>query len=150
VSDSIVNGSYRRGHVRILLGLCAACLGGVSSAAADAQTLVAHIGVQTVASQREVHAVDAVAIVTMPTRLGFYRTPDVGVHVKSEAHTRLPHGVIGAVIGAIGGGAIGYARVQMYCDGAEPCDATRSTVTGAAIGAALGALVEYAVRNRHK
>jgi hypothetical protein len=71
----------------------------------------------------------------------------VGVEVKKDSNRGLPHGLVGATIGAIAGGAIGYARVQMYCDGADPCNATRSTLAGAAIGAAVGVLVEYVIRN---
>jgi hypothetical protein len=86
---------------------------------------------------------------TMPAHLGFSRTPATARHRTSGSGVELPHGLVGATIGAIVGGAVGYARVQMYCDGADPCGAKRSIVVGAAIGAALGALVEYAVRHGH-
>jgi hypothetical protein len=138
--------------MRTLLWLGVTCFGVLGSVAADAQTLSTNMGAETPASRRNSGSVDAPVTLTMPARLGFSPIFSVGAgaHLKSESHTGLPRGVIGAVIGAIAGGAIGYARVQMYCDGADPCDATRSIVTGAAIGAALGALVEYVVRNGDK
>jgi len=136
--------------MRILRWLCVICLGVAVSVAADAQTFSTNGGVQNRDLRRNSLAVETRVIVTMPGRLGFSRTPSVAAHLESESHGGLPHGLLGASIGAIIGGAAGYARVQMYCDGADPCDATRSTVIGAAIGAALGALVEYAIRNAHK
>ncbi len=136
--------------MRILPSLCVIFLGVAVSVAADAQAFSARMGVQNRDPWRNSLAVETPVVATMPARLGFSRPPGVAAHLEPESHGGLPHGVVGATIGAIIGGAAGYARVQMYCDGADPCDAMRSTVIGAAFGAALGALVEYAVRNAHK
>ena len=126
------------------------CLGVTVSVAADAQTFSTGTSVQNRDPRRNDPAVETRVIVTTSARLGLSRIPGAAAHLESESHGGLPHGVVGATIGAIIGGAAGYARLQMYCDGADPCDATRSTVIAAAIGAALGALVEYAIRNAHK
>jgi hypothetical protein len=136
--------------MRILPWLCVICLSVAVSVGADAQTFATSTSIQNRDPRQNSPAVEIRVIVTMPARLGFSRTPGVAPHLESESHGGLPHGVVGATLGAIIGGAAGYARVQMYCDGADPCDATRSTVIGAAIGAALGALVEYAIRNGQK
>lgn len=57
-----------------------------------------------------------------------------------------PHGLVGAVIGGLFGSALGYFRAGMYCENRN-CDYTRSVLTGAAIGAGVGILAEYFVRN---
>ena len=57
------------------------------------------------------------------------------------------HGVIGAISGAIVGGALGYAWVGMHCDNGISCNATRPVLTGAAIGAVIGMIVEYGIRS---
>jgi enoyl-CoA hydratase/carnithine racemase len=67
---------------------------------------------------------------------------------RSNASTNtIQHGVIGAVSGAIVGAGLGYAYVAMHCDNGVSCNATRATLTGAAIGAAVGWVVEYAIRS---
>jgi hypothetical protein len=137
-------------YVRILPWLCVICLGVAVSVAADAQTFSTSTSVQNRDPRRNSPAVETRVILTMPARLGFSQRPALAAHLESESHGGMPHGVVGATIGAIIGGAAGYARVQMYCDGADPCNATRSTVIGAAIGAAMGAFVEYVIRNAHQ
>jgi hypothetical protein len=126
--------------MRLLSFLCAICWCVLGPVCADAQAVATRrsgaVGVQRV----ELPSVESAA------RPGPARV-QAGAQLKTDSNKRLPHGLVGATIGAIVGGAIGYARVQMYCDGADPCNATRSTVTGAAVGAALGVLVEYFVRN---
>jgi hypothetical protein len=132
--------------MRTLSRLCLICLAVVGSAAADAQTRSTGTSLQIPFVRNS----PAAAPVVAARRLGLSRAPSLGARLKSESQTGLPHGLIGASIGAIVGGAIGYARVQMYCDGAARCNATPSTLTGAAIGAGVGALLEYFVRNGHK
>jgi enoyl-CoA hydratase/carnithine racemase len=61
--------------------------------------------------------------------------------------SRIQHGVIGAVSGALLGGGLGYAYVAMHCDNGVSCNATRAVLTGAAIGAAVGVVLEYAIRS---
>ena len=61
-----------------------------------------------------------------------------------------PPGVIGGTIGAVVGGAVGFLRVQMYCEMGIDCPATRSVITGAAIGAIMGLFVEWVVRSGPK
>ena len=132
--------------MRQLSWLCAIGLGVLVSVGAGAQTVSAQTSVQAAAPRSESPLVRSSGVVMAPLRLGVSRTPWVTAQLKTESNKGLPHGVVGAAIGAIAGGTIGYARVQMYCDGADPCNATRSTVTGAVIGAALGALLEVAIR----
>jgi len=64
----------------------------------------------------------------------------------ADSTKRVPHGVIGGTIGAVVGGALGYMRVGMNCEGGN-CDATGSVLTGAAIGAVVGIGIEYFVRH---
>jgi hypothetical protein len=59
-------------------------------------------------------------------------------------------GVIGGAIGAVVGGAVGFLRVQAHCEMGIDCPATRSVLTGAAIGAMLGLFVEWVVRSGSK
>lgn len=66
--------------------------------------------------------------------------------LKADSAGGLPHGVIGGGIGAVLGGGLGYLRVGMYCE-TNNCDATRSVLTGAAIGAGVGMVLEYFVRH---
>ena len=73
-----------------------------------------------------------------------------GARTTSAAETSFasehPHGLVGALIGGLFGGALGYVRAGMYCE-TQNCDYARSVLTGAAIGAGLGVLAEYLVRN---
>jgi hypothetical protein len=58
-----------------------------------------------------------------------------------------PPGAVGAAIGAVVGGALGFLRVQAYCDNGVNCPVARSVLTGAAIGAIMGLFVEWVVRS---
>jgi hypothetical protein len=60
---------------------------------------------------------------------------------------RIQHGVIGAVSGALVGGAAGYAYVAMHCESGVPCSHARAVLTGAAVGAVLGVIIEYVIRS---
>jgi len=85
--------------------------------------------------------------------LGFsartYNLDRAGVagEIGTHANRSMPHGVIGAAIGGVAGGAIGYLRMRMFCEMHGRCDATRDMLIGAAIGATIGVVVEYVVRN---
>jgi hypothetical protein len=59
-------------------------------------------------------------------------------------------GVLGATIGAAVGASLGYLRMRAYCESDGRCDATRDVLTGAIIGATIGIIVEYFVRNSRK
>jgi hypothetical protein len=59
----------------------------------------------------------------------------------------LPHGLIGAVSGAIVGGGLGYLRMAMYCDNGVECKPAGAILIGAAAGAVVGVVIEYFVRN---
>jgi hypothetical protein len=72
-------------------------------------------------------------------------TPTV-VSAQAAAGGGLPHGVIGGSIGAVLGGALGYLRVELNCE-ISNCDHMRSALTGAAIGAGVGIVLEYFVRH---
>jgi hypothetical protein len=56
-------------------------------------------------------------------------------------------GVLGAGIGAVVGGVLGWASVAIHCDNGVSCNSPRAIVTGAAIGAVLGLFVEWFVRS---
>ena len=62
----------------------------------------------------------------------------------------IAHGVIGATIGGITGGTIGYLRMLSYCETRGRCDATRDVLIGAAIGATIGVVLEYFIRHGGK
>jgi len=73
----------------------------------------------------------------------------VGVGVlalKADSPGGLPHGVIGGSVGAVLGSALGYLRVEMYCE-TNNCEHTGSVLAGALIGAGVGIVLEYFVRN---
>lgn len=74
--------------------------------------------------------------------------PSVSKTSRASDHsTSLPRGAIGGIGGAIFGGAIGYLRMQAFCE-TQNCDfPTRSVIIGAAIGAGLGVFVEYIIRD---
>jgi hypothetical protein len=56
-------------------------------------------------------------------------------------------GAIGGISGAIFGGALGYFRMMLFCEMGN-CDfPTRGVLTGAAIGAGFGILIEYMIRD---
>ena len=135
--------------MRLSLFLCVIGLGVVSTGTADAQTLSGQESVWSLVAGRNISEV-APRELPIPARLGSSDVPLVGAQLKSASDLGLPHGVTGGTIGAIVGGAIGWASARMHCESGVPCPTTRSTLTGAAIGAVLGVLVEYAVRNRHK
>ena len=133
--------------MRLSLFLCVIGLGLLSTGRADAQPLS---GQETaLVANRNIPEV-APRGLPIPARLGFSGVPLVGADFKSASHSGLPHGVAGATIGAIVGGAIGWASVRIHCESGVPCPTARSTLTGAAIGAVLGVVVEYVTRNRHE
>jgi hypothetical protein len=135
--------------MRLSLFLWVIGLGVVSTGTADAQTLSGQESVRSLVAGRDISEVAPIGL-PIPTRLGFSAAPFVGAHLKSASDSGLPHGVTGGAIGVIVGGAIGWLSVRIHCESGPPCPTTRSTLTGAAIGAALGVVVEYAIRNRHK
>jgi hypothetical protein len=135
--------------MRLSVFLCVIGLGLVSTRTADAQTLLRKESVRPLVAGRHISEV-APSGLPFRARLGFSAVPIVGAHLKSASNSGLPHGVTGATIGAIVGGAIGWASVRIHCESGVPCPTTRSTLTGAAIGAVLGAVAEYAIRNRHE
>jgi len=135
--------------MRLSLFLCVIALGLVSTGTADAQTLSGQESVRSPVAGRNISEVAPIGL-PIPARHGFSAVPLVGAHLKSASHSDLPHGVTGGTIGAIVGGAIGWLSFRIHCESGSPCPITRSTLTGAAIGAALGVLVEYAIRSRHK
>ena len=135
--------------MRLSLFLWVIGLGLVSTGTADAQTLSGHESVRSLVAGRNISEA-APSGLPIPARHGLSAVPRVGAHLKSASHLDLPHGVTGGTIGAIVGGTIGWLSFRIHCESGSPCPTTRSTLTGAAIGAALGVLVEYAIRNRHK
>ena len=66
--------------------------------------------------------------------------------LKADSPGGLPHGVIGGSIGAVLGSALGYLRVDMNCE-TNNCDHMGSVLAGALIGAGVGIVLEYFVRN---
>ena len=133
--------------MRLSLFLCFITLGLLSTGAADAKSLSGQESVRSLVAGLNISEV-ARRELPIPALLGFSAVPLVGTHLKSASHSGLPHGVTGGTIGAIVGGAIGWASVRIHCESGVPCPTTRSTLTGAAIGAVLGVVVEYAIRNR--
>jgi hypothetical protein len=71
---------------------------------------------------------------------------------KSTANSidEFPPGAVGAAIGAVVGGALGFLRVEIHCDNGVNCPVGRSVLTGAAIGAIMGLFVEWVVRSGPK
>jgi hypothetical protein len=67
--------------------------------------------------------------------------------ITTSSSDEFPPGVIGGAMGAVVGGAVGFLRVQMYCEMGTDCSAARSVLTGAAIGAIMGLFVEWVVRS---
>jgi hypothetical protein len=59
----------------------------------------------------------------------------------------LPHGLVGAVSGAIVGGGLGYFQMAIHCDNGVECKPARAILIGAAAGAVVGVVIEYFVRN---
>lgn len=131
--------------MRLSLFLCVIGLWLVSTGTADAQTLSGQESVRSPVAGRNISEV-APSELPIPARLGFSAGPLVDAHLKSASDSGLPHGVTGGTIGAIVGGAIGWLSVRIHCESGPPCPTTRSTLTGAVIGAALGALLEVAIR----
>ena len=70
--------------------------------------------------------------------------------LQTQSDGEMPHGLIGAATGTVVGGALGYLYTAMHCDNGAACDGTRSILTGAAVGAGVGLIVEYFVRNGQK
>ena len=135
--------------MRAVASFCVICLSVLGSVPAHAQRLDTTGSVPSSAPRPNAIAVSVWTNVSGAVGFGLSRTSGVAARLASGSHSALPHGVVGVTLGALVGGAIGYVRVQMYYDGADPCDATRSTAAGAAIGAGLGALLEYVIRNHH-
>jgi hypothetical protein len=69
------------------------------------------------------------------------------VETTAASSTDIPHGLIGGVSGAIVGGALGYLWMDMQCDNDVCGPATRPVLTGAAVGAVIGIIVEYGIRS---
>jgi hypothetical protein len=135
--------------MKLSLFSCVIGLGLVSTGTADAQTLSGQESVWSLVAGQNISEV-APRDLPIPARLRFSAVPLVGAQFKSASDSGPPHGVTGGTIGAIVGGAIGWASVRIHCESGVPCPTTRSTLTGVAIGAVLGVVVEYAIRNRHK
>src|SRR3954465_1285772 len=90
-----------------------------------AQTLSGQESVRSLVAGRNISGV-APSGLPIPARLGFSAVPLVGAHLKSASHSDLPHGLTGGTIGAIVGGAIGWASVRIHCESGTPCPTTRS------------------------
>ena len=135
--------------MRLSLFLCFIGIGLLSTGTGRAQTLSGRESVPSPVAGRNISEA-APSGLLVPARFGFSAVSPVGAHLKSASHSGLPQGVTGGTIGAIVGGAIGWLSVRIHCERGTPCPTTRSTLTGAAVGAALGVFVEYAIRNRHK
>jgi hypothetical protein len=85
---------------------------------------------------------------TIPAQEAFYQIRSRTVQPQATREDGgLPHGLIGAVSGAIVGGGLGYFRMAMYCDNGVDCNLARPILIGAAAGAIVGVVIEYFVRN---
>jgi hypothetical protein len=135
--------------MRLSLFLCVIGLGLLGTGTADAQTFSGQENVRSLIAGRNNSEVARIGL-PIASRVGFSGVPLVGANLNAASHSGLPYGVTGGTIGAMVGGAIGWVSVRIHCENGSPCNTTRSTLTGAAIGAVLGVVVEYAIRNRHE
>jgi hypothetical protein len=111
---------------------------------ASANESLASVGSSDASRNPSTHAKPPLGFSADPYWLDHSRAAD---RYTTSDNGSIPHGVMGATIGGIAGGAIGYLRMLMYCENRGQCDATRDVLTGAAIGAVIGVVVEYFIRN---
>jgi hypothetical protein len=105
----------------------------------------ARVGISGVFRERSLPKIDTLDRPTRWHRLAIGAT--MGGIADRSAQDEMPHGLIGAVSGAIVGGGLGYLYAGAHCDNGVACNATRGILTGATAGAAVGVVIEYFVRN---